>query len=296
MRNSEVIEQIRSKYQSLLPHLNEKARRIWAAIESMSMGRGGISQVARATGLSRTTIYAGIRELETKPEELVMAGDRSRIRQPGGGRKKLTEIDSSLVEDLQTLVESSTRGDPESPLLWTCKSTTKLAKELQNMGHQVSERSLCNLLAEMNYSLQSNRKTHEGNQQPERDQQFKQIAKLVKKFHHNHQPVISVDAKKKELVGNFKNAGQEWHQKKHPERVNLHDFPDDELGKAIPYGVYDLDHNQGWVSLGISHDTAELAVESIRRWWYEMGQPLYPDADQLLITADCGGSNSNRCR
>jgi transposase len=296
MRNSKIVQQIRSKYQSLLPYLNEKTRRIWAAIESLAIGRSGVSQVSRATGLSRTTIYAGIRELETKPQNLTIVGYGTGIRQPGGGRKKLTEIDPTLMQDLQTLLEASTRGAPESPLLWTCKSTTKLAEELQDMGHQVSERSVCTLLAQMGYSLQSNRKTDEGNQHPDRDQQFKHIAKLVKQFHKHHQPVISVDAKKKELVGNFKNAGQEWHPKKHPEKVNMHDFPDEKQGKALPYGVYDLYQNQGWISVGISHNTAELAVETIRRWWYEMGQLLYCDAQYLLITADCGGSNGNRCR
>jgi Rhodopirellula transposase DDE domain len=289
-----MVQQLSRKYQALLPYLNEKTRRIWAAIESQSLGRGGISQVARATGLSRTTIYAGIRELEGSPENLGMASDG--IRHPGSGRKKLTETDPTLVADLRDLVEASTRGHPDSPLLWTCKSTTKLAAELQVLGHPVSERSAGTLLAEMDYSLQSNRKTQEGNQHPDRDQQFQHIAQWVNRFHQQHQPVISVDAKKKELIGNFKNTGKEWHQKKHPDLVNLHDFPDEALGKAIPYGVYDLYQNQGWVSVGISHDTAELAVETIRRWWDEMGHSLYPGADQLLITADCGGSNSNRCR
>ena len=294
MRNFQVIQQIRSKYRSLMPYLNEQTRRIWAAIESLAIGRGGVSQVARATGLSRTTIYTGIRELQGSPESdptPVEAG----IRRPGGGRKKLIELDPTLVHDLQTLVETSTRGDPETPLLWTCKSTTKLAAELQQLGHQVSERTVCTLLSGMDYSLQANRKTQEGKQHKDRDQQFKHIAQQVKAFHQRHQPVISVDAKKKELIGRFKNTGREWHPKKHPEEVNLHDFADEKLGKAIPYGVYDLNLNQGWVSVGISHNTAELAVETIRRWWYEMGYPLYPEAEELLITADCGSSNSNRC-
>lgn len=295
MRNFQAIEQIRLKYQSLLPYLNEKTRRIWAAVESLTVGRGGVSQVSSATGLSRTTIYTGIRELQSHSKPLEVE-QHQRIRQSGGGRKKLTQSDSTLMQDLQALVEASTRGDPESPLLWTCKSTTKLAEELQHLGHQVSERSVCSLLHEMDYSLQSNRKTHEGNQHHDRDQQFRYINRQVKAFHRRNQPVISVDAKKKELVGPFKNGGQEWHSKGQPEDVNLHDFADKELGKALPYGVYDLYANQGWVSVGISHDTAELAVESIRRWWHEMGYSLYPDAEELLITADCGGSNSNRCR
>jgi transposase len=289
--NSEVVEQIRSKYEAFSPYLDEKTRRIWAAIESTTV-RGGVSQVARATGLSRTTIYAGLQELEVDNSETFSAA----VRHPGGGRKPLSETDTTLMEDLQQLLESSTRGDPKSPLCWTCKSTSKLAEALQQMGHQVSGRSVCTLLHELGYSLQSNRKTQEGEQQVDRDRQFRHIAKVVKQFHQQQQPVISVDAKKKELIGNFKNQGQEWQQRKHPTIVNLHDFPDESLGKALPYGVYDLTMNQGWVSIGISHDTAELAVESIRRWWYEMGQALYPNARRLLITADCGGSNSNRCR
>ena len=295
MRNLQVIQQIRSKYRSLLPYLNEKTRRIWAAIESLAIGRGGVSQVAHATGLSRTTIYTGMRELKA-PLEPSDTEAKESIRRPGSGRKKLAEIDPTLVNDLQALVESSTRGDPETPLLWTCKSTTNLAEELLHLGHRVSERTVCTLLNDMDYSLQSNRKTHEGNQHRDRDKQFKHIAQQVKAFHRRNQPMISVDAKKKELVGPFKNAGQEWHRKQQPEEVNLHDFVDKNLGKAAPYGVYDLYMNQGWVSVGISHDTAELAVETIRRWWNEMGYPLYPEAAELLITADCGGSNSNRCR
>jgi transposase len=292
-RNSEIVEQIRRKYEAFSPYLNEKTRRLWAAIESTTLGRGGISQVAQATGLSRTTIYAGLQELEIPNAERLNAPT---IRHPGGGRKLLSATDATLIEDLQNLLEATTRGEPQSPLQWTCKSTPKLTAALQQMGHPVSERSVCSLLHELGYSLQANRKTREGDQHEDRDQQFRHINKAVKQFHRQKQPVISVDAKKKELIGHFKNPGQEWHPRKHPTKVNTHDFPDESLGKALPYGVYDLTMNQGWVSVGISHDTAELAVESIRRWWYEMGQALYPHAQKLLITADCGGSNSNRCR
>jgi transposase len=293
MRNSKIVEQIRSKYEAFSPYLNEKTRRIWAAIESTTLGRGGISQVAEATSLSRTTIYAGLQELEKPDGERL---SRSAIRQVGGGRKRLSATDETLIKDLQELLEATTRGDPQSPLQWTCKSTPKLTATLQQQGHLVSERSICSLLHELGYSLQANRKTREGDQQEDRDQQFRHINKVVKQFHRQNQPVISVDAKKKELVGNFKNPGQEWHPCKHPTEVNNHDFSDESLGKVLPYGVYDLTLNQGWVSVGISHDTAELAVESIRRWWYEMGKALYLKAEKLMITADCGGSNSNRCR
>jgi transposase len=294
MSNLSGIEQIRSKYETLNPYLNEKTRRIWAAAESMALGRGGVSQVAEATGISRTTIYSGMSDLKTASGQLVVESDG--IRHRGGGRKRLTDLDPTLSQDLQALVEETTRGDPKSPLQWTCKSMNHLAKALQKLGHKVSERTVCTLLHEMDYSLQANRKTHEGNQHEDRDQQFRHIAKQVKAFHRRQQPVISVDAKKKELIGNYKNAGQEWHPKGAPEMVNVYDFPDEVQGKAVPYGVYDLQENQGWVSVGISHDTAELATETIHRWWNEMGKPLYPGASELLITADCGGSNGNRVR
>lgn len=251
--------------------------------------------MARATGLSRTTIYQAISELNQQNRDLdgrVLGA----IRQPGGGRKPLRQADPQLVKDLQKLVESSTRGDPQSPLLWTSKSTTKLAEELQEMGHAVSQSSVWRLLNAMDYSLQANRKVHEGDNEPERDEQFLHIAKRVKQFQGHHQPVISVDAKKKELLGEYKNQGKEWHSKGNPIEVNVYDFVDEKRGKALPYGVYDLYLNQGWVNVGIDHDTAQFAVESIRRWWCEMGCPLYPHAQQLLITADCGGSNGYRVR
>jgi len=286
---------IAEKYESIKPYLNERARRIWAATEAQAIGRGGVSEVARATGLSRTTVYQGINELNQQSRNLDNRGIGG-IRQPGGGRKRLSETDRQLVKDLQKLVESSTRGDPESPLLWTSKSTTKLAEELQVMGHSVSQSSVWRLLEEMGYSLQANRKVHEGDDKPDRDEQFLHITQRVKQFQAQHQPVISVDAKKKELLGEYKNQGQEWHSKGSPIEVNVYDFVDEKRGKALPYGVYDLYLNQGWVSVGIDHDTAQFAVESIRRWWDEMGSPLYPDAYQLLITADCGGSNGYRVR
>jgi transposase len=286
---------IAKKYESIKPYLNEKARRIWAATEAQAIGRGGVSEIARATGLSRTTIYQAIHELNSKSCDLkdTLVGS---IRQPGGGRKRLSETDPQLVKDLQKLVESSTRGDPESPLLWTSKSTTKLAEALQAMGHLVSQSSVWRLLDALDYSLQTNRKVHEGEDKPERDEQFLHIIQRVKQFQGQHQPVISVDAKKKELLGEYKNQGKEWHSKGCPIDVNVYDFVDEERGKALPYGVYDLCLNQGWVSVGIDHDTAQFAVESIRRWWYEMGSPLYPEAHQLMITADCGGSNGYRVR
>jgi transposase len=283
---------IQEKYESIKPYLTEKTRRIWAATEALALGHGGISKVARATKLSRTTIYEGIAELDQLEDE----PSAQQIRRVGGGRKRLCSQDQSLIEDLLALVEASTRGDPESPLMWTCKSTPKLAAELQAQGHQVSQQTVWRLLQELDYSLQSNRKVHEGEDEADRDQQFSYIATLVKQFHQRHQPVISVDAKKRELIGEFKNAGKEWHLKGEPIEVNVYDFVDKTLGKALPYGVYDLHLNQGWVSVGIDHDTAEFAVESIRRWWYEMGLPMYPHAQQLLITADCGGSNGYRVK
>ncbi len=290
----EAVKTIKVKYQSLAPYLNENTKRVWAAIEALSLGRGGISTVAQATSLSRTTIYVGMRALRQPPEERADQSERLEIRRPGAGRKRIEAIDKTLLEDLEALVGSMTRGDPESPLRWTCKSTTKLAKELQHMGHQVSPRTVYTLLQGQGYSLQSNRK--EGSKHPDRDAQFLYISNMVKKFHRLHRPVISVDAKKKELIGEFHTPGQEWHKKGHPIAVQMHDVADPTLGKVVPYGIYDLYLNPGWVSVGIDHDTAEFAVESIRRWWDEMGQPLYPRVKHLLITADCGGSNGHRIR
>jgi transposase len=287
---------IQEKYESIKLYLNERTRRIWAVIEALALGHGGVSQVARATGLSRTTIYEGIAALEQRDLDPHREPDLHQIRSAGGGRKRLVKQDKTLLEDLLFLVEASTRGDPESPLLWTCKSTPKLAAELQAQGHQVSQQTVWRLLEELDYSLQANRKVHEGANAADRDEQFLYIARTVKQFQRRHQPVISVDAKKKELIGEFKNPGKEWHRKGEPVEVNAYDFVNKTLGKALPYGVYDLYLNQGWVSVGIDHDTAQFAVESIRRWWDEMGKPLYPRARELLITADCGGSNGYRVK
>ncbi len=280
------------KFERIRPHLNEASLRLWAANEALSLGYGGVSEVSRATELSRTTIHAGIAELKSA----AVAHEWNRIRRSGGGRKKLTDKDPGLLGALNKLVDPVTRGDPESALRWTSKSTTKLAQELSTSGHPVSQRTVCDLLTGEGYSLQSVRKTREGAQHPDRDAQFQFLNAQVQAALKAGQPVISVDTKKKELVGDFKNAGQEWQKKKTPIKVRVHDFVDPELGKAAPYGVYDLAANQGWVSVGIDHDTAEFAVESIRRWWRQMGKPIYPKAKRLLITADCGGSNGYRVR
>ena len=289
---------LRAKYQALASRLDEATLRLWAATEARSLGRGGVSAVAGASGLSRTTIYAGLEELKARkpPRSVTPAETAARIRAPGGGRKKLTTKDPTLLRALEALVEPVTRGDPQSPLRWTCKSTTRLAAELNRRQHRVSQRTVCDLLAQLDYSLQSTRKTREGAQHPDRDAQFAYIARVVKAFHAAGQPVISVDTKKKELLGDFANRGREWRPRGQPEPVRVHDFADPQLGKVVPYGVYDLAANAGWVSVGIDHDTAEFAVESIRRWWREMGEPLYPRAQRLLITADCGGSNGHRLR
>ena len=294
---------IQGKYRALTDRLDEATLRLWAAVEARALGRGGVSMVAKAVGMSRTTIYAGLEELEApqvRPASTPSSsGDRAgkrRIRAKGGGRKKLSDKDATLVGDLDALVEPTARGDPMSPLRWTCKSTPRLAQDLTRLGHKVSQRSVCDLLAQLNYSLQSTRKTREGGQHPDRDAQFHHIASMAAQYQAAGDPVISVDTKKKELIGDFKNGGREWRPKGDPERVRVHDFIDPELGKVAPYGVYDVAANQGWVSVGIDHDTAEFAVESIRRWWKEMGRPHYPRACRLLITADCGGSNGYRVR
>lgn len=286
-------EQLGKKFLQLEPYLGEAALRLWAAVEAEALGRGGVAAVARVTGLSRTTIYVGLAELKQKTPLALASG---RARRPGGGRKPLTEKDPGLLAALDGLVEPFTRGDPQSALRWTSKSTTKLAQALTKAGHPVSQRTVCNLLTAAGYSLQSTRKTREGGQHEDRDAQFQHLNGQVQAALRDRQPVISVDTKKKELVGDFKNAGREWREKGQPVPVRVHDFVDPALGKAAPYGVYDLAANQGWVSIGINHDTAEFAVESIRRWWRQMGQPLYPQATRLLVTADCGGSNGYRVR
>lgn len=282
---------IKQRFEAVRDLLDERSRRLVAAAEASILGHGGIAAVAQATGVSRPVIREGLRELESK--DVPTPG---RIRRPGGGRKRIVDKDPSLRPDLRKLVEPTTRGDPESPLLWTCKSVRRLAEELQRQGHQVSYPVVAELLGEMGYSLQGNRKTKEGTGHPDRNAQFEHINRKVKRFQSSKQPVISVDTKKKELVGDFKNPGRERRPKGDPEKVRVHDFVIPELGRATPYGVYDLTHNNGWVSVGIDHDTAAFAVETIRRWWLSMGRPLYPKAQRLLITADGGGSNGSRVR
>ena len=289
---------LRAKYTVWLQRLDERSLRLCLASDAKAMGRGGISRVAKASGVSRTTIYAGLKELEepgdSSPSE--SAPGVRRIRRPGGGRKALAELDETLLEDLDALLNPATRGDPMSPLRWTSKSTTRLAAELRAQGHQISQATLWRLLDELGYSMQANRKTREGSNHPDRDAQFEFINRTAAEFLQRRQPVISVDTKKKELIGPFKNAGKEWQKKGEPVEVNMHDFPDPVLGKVIPYGVYDVGRNEGWVSVGISHDTAEFAAASIRRWWTEMGSKAYPEAREILITADGGGSNGVRVR
>jgi DDE family transposase len=282
---------IGAKFRALAGELNERQRRLWAASEARAAGRGGIAATARATGISVPTIRKGIAELESG--ERLGAG---RVRRPGGGRHALTEVDPTLLEDLERLVSESSRGDPESLLLWTSRSVRHLAARLREQGHAVHFTTVAKLLGLLGYSLQANVKTREGSSHPDRDAQFEHINAVAKAAVAAGQPVISVDTKKKELVGDFKNAGREWRPKGEPELVRVHDFKDKQLGKAIPYGVYDIAANQGWVSVGIDHDTAQFAVNSIRSWWQHLGRRRYPGARRLQITADCGGSNGNRVR
>jgi hypothetical protein len=288
---------IELRYQVLDPVLDERSRRRFAAAEAKAAGRGGVSAVSRITGIARSTIIRGLAELA------VVCGDdpasklqASRIRRPGGGRKKLTEIDPTLLSDLRGLVEPATRGDPEAALLWTSRSLRNLADALRAMGHRISHYVVADLLRDLNYSLQANRKTREGTHNPDRDAQFGYINAQVAAALATSEPAISVDTKKKELVGDFKNAGRELRPRGQPEPVRVHDFKIPELGRASPYGVYDIAGNTGWVSVGIDHDTASFAVNAIRRWWHAMGQARYPAARSLLITADCGGSNGARVR
>ncbi len=283
---------IKRKYLHLSPLLNERTRRLWAATEAQALGRGGLSIVCEAVGIDHKTVQAGLREIrhETEPAR------PERIRRAGGGRKKLTETDPALVAKLERLIEPAERGDPESPLRWTTKSTANLAEAVTRQGHPASQRTIHRLLKAQKYSLQGNRKTKEGSDHPDRDEQFRFINNDTKKLQQKNQPAVSVDTKKKELIGNYKNNGQEWRSKGNPRKVNMHDFTDKKLGKVAPYGVYDLSKNEGWVNVGIDHDTASFAVESIRRWWTRLGRKRYPKAEELMITADCGGSNSNRSR
>jgi hypothetical protein len=274
--------------------LDERLRRLLAAAEAQVLGRGGITAVAAATGVSRRAIHAGLKELVERPNALLLASDR--MRRPGAGRKKLIERDVTLRADLERLVEPLTRGDPETPLRWTCKSLRRLAADLTAQGHPVSRTVVGNLLSEMGYSLQANAKTLEGTDHPDRNAQFEHINREVQARLAQGQPVISVDTKKKELIGTFKNPGRTWRAKGQPEAVNVYDFIDSSLGRANPYGVYDLAADEGWVSVGTDHDTAAFAVQTIRRWWQAVGQAAYPDATDLMITADGGGSNGSRVR
>jgi hypothetical protein len=295
MQDAAAIQRIESRYIALASLMDERIRRQWAAAEARSYGCGGLRAVSRATGISPTTIAVGRTELEARETD-PKAPRESRLRKPGGGRKRLTAVDPELAAILERLVDPMTRGDPQSPLRWTCKSTTQLANELTRQGHPVSPRTVGRLLKAAGYSLQSNRKTKEGSHHPDRNAQFEHINATVIAFQERGQPVISVDTKKKEIVGKFKNNGREWQPKGEPEEVLVHDFMDKDLGKAIPYGVYDVTENQGWVSVGIDHDTAQFAVEAIHRWWKKMGSKRHRGAKRLLITADGGGSNGSRCR
>ena len=294
------ISPIALRWEALNETLNERQRRLLLGAEARVLGRGGIAEVAAATGASRTTIAAGIKELDSSRS--IDASDESRSttatgsRRPGGGRKRLETTDETLVADLLALVEPTTRGDPESPLRWTCKSLRNLADELKARHHQVSHVVVGNLLRSQNFSLQANAKVLEGNQSPDRNAQFEYINAVVKTALDANEPVISVDTKKKELVGAFKNAGQRWLPRGQPDQVQVHDFVDKDLGRANPYGVYDIGADEGWVSVGTDHDTSAFAVQTIRRWWLSMGRERYPEARRLTITADGGGSNGHRIR
>ena len=281
---------LREKYGAIFPLLDERQRRVIAAADALFLGRGGVSQVARASGLSRTTIHHGIAELDAG------SAPSTRIRHAGGGRPSVVDREPAILEALEALVEPLTRGDPMSPLRWTCKSTRQLAAALTQQGYSISHPTVATLLYALGYSLQANVKTLEGTSHPDRDQQFQYINAHVKQYLKHHRPVISVDTKKKALVGSYKNPGQTWRRQGDPQLVNVHDFPDKQRGKAIPYGVYDIGQNLGWVHVGCDNDTASFAIESIRRWWGQMGKPLYPRVRPLLICADSGGSNGYRVR
>jgi hypothetical protein len=283
-------EALAAMFAVLSPHLDERQRRLLAGAQARVLGRGGIAAVTRASGLSRATVQAGAKEIDQGPQRT------TRVRRPGAGRPRATAHDPDLLAALDALVEPTARGDPESPLRWTCKSTRKLADELRAQGHRVSANTVAGLLASMDYSLQATSKQVEGSQHPDRDGQFGYINEQAREHLAAGQPVISVDTKKKEVVGNLANKGREWQPKGEPVRVDVHDFPDPRVGKAVPYGVYDLGANTGWVTVGDDHDTAAFAVATIRRWWEQVGKQAYPQASRLLITADAGGSNSYRSR
>jgi len=288
------------RFEMLSPFLDERSRRLLAAAEAAAIGHGGVVLVSRSTGVSHRAIGQGLKELKRGVEASTVGApavlEAGRIRRPGGGRKTLAEKDPGLVEALLGLVAPVTRGDPESPLLWTSKSTTKLAAELTAQGHACSASTVATLLHANGYSLQANVKTREGSDHPDRDGQFQHIAAAVAAAQAQAAPVVSVDAKKKELVGDFKNGGCEWHPKGEPEEVRVHDFLIPEFGRATPYGVYDVGQDQAWVSVGVDHDTAAFAVQTLRRWWYSMGQPLYAGTEELLVVGDGGGSNGSRNR
>ncbi|MGY4544566.1 transposase [Arthrobacter sp. UYNi723] len=286
----QIAESVARKYALLRPHLDERQRRLLLGVEASELGRGGIKAVAQATGVHPDTVARGVHELDGDPKP------QARVRSPGGGRKKLAATDPELAVQLKALVDPVTRGDPMSLLMWTTKSTRNLADALTRMGHAVSDRTVARMLRDLGFSLQSNTKALEGRQHEDRDAQFRYLADQVAVHAGAGQPVISVDAKKKELVGQFKNGGREYQPAGQPERVNDHDFPDKDLGKAIPYGIYDVSANTGWVSVGTDHDTSAFAVQTLRRWWDMTGKPRYPDAKQLLICADGGGSNGYRIR
>ncbi len=298
MHGAAVAEWIRQKFNALDPVMDERVRRQWAAMEAMSLAWGGVSAVARGTRMSRSTIRAGIRELREREQQSGVAVPATRVRRPGGGGKPLVQTDPAIVRALEDLVAPQARGDPMSPLRWTLKSTSRLAAELTGRGHPVSARTVAALLKASDYSLQGNRKTREGGRHVDRDAQFGHINARVMAAQAREQPVVSVDAKKKELVGDFKNVGREWRPKGKPEEVRVYDFIDQapDKGRVTPYGVYDLTANEGWVSVGTDHDTARFAAQTILKWWKEMGRTRCPDATELLITADGGGSNSSRCR
>ena len=281
---------LKRKFRQLWPHLNERAKRLVAAEEALQLGFGGISLVSRACGLSRVTITKAIEELDARPLP------KGRVRRAGAGRPQLVLQDPDLLEALEALVEPSARGDPQSPLRWTCKSTRALARQLSLQRHAVSHEKVAQLLRDMNYSLQANRKTLEGKSHPDRDEQFRYINEQVRKALAAGQPVISVDTKKKELIGDFQNQGRQWQKTKSPTDVNGHDFAGPSVPRAYPYGIYDLAQNTGFVNVGTDHDTGAFAVASIRGWWRAEGQRLYPKARRLLITADGGGSNGYRLR
>ncbi len=292
MSDKEKDSQLKIKLSSVLPHLNEKQRRILIAAEACNLGYGGIEKLSKIIGVSRPTIYRGMKDLnEAKDKQTDVS---NRVRKKGGGRKKIIDKFPGIVDEIESLMEPCVRGDPESPLRWTCKSVRSLEKELRARGYEISYPSVASLLKELEFSLQANQKTLEGAKHPDRNEQFSFINKRAKWFLARGFPVLSIDTKKKELIGNYKNGGEKWSKKKNPERVNVHDFPDPESPKAVPYGVYDVGKNEAWVNVGISADTAEFSVESIRQWWKKMGKKRYPKTSKLLLCADSSGSNSYR--